>query len=197
MTINSIVQQARNCTLCETQLTNGCRPVLRVSGSAPILIIEQAPGKRAHESGIPWGDPSGDRLRQWLGVDKSQFYNDDLFSILPMGLCYPGKGKSGDLPPMARCAPLWHERLRPELNNAQLTLLVGQYAQNYYLGKTAEKTLTATVENWEKYLPSYLPMPHPSPRNRPWLKRNHWFETRIVPWLSVYIQQLLMKEKAK
>ena len=190
MSLSKIVEQARSCTLCAADLPFGCRPILQISNSARVMIIGQAPGSRVHKSGIPWDDPSGDRLRQWLGVSKEQFYDNQQFNILPMGLCYPGKGKSGDLPPMARCAPQWHQRIQAELKHPQLTLLIGQYAQNHYLGANRRRTLTETVENWQDYLPEFLPMPHPSPRNGIWLARNPWFENEVVPWLSGKVKQV-------
>jgi uracil-DNA glycosylase len=152
--------------------------------SAEIMIVGQAPGTRVHATGIPWNDPSGDRLRSWMGVDKETFYNPARFAILPMGFCYPGKGKSGDLPPRPECAKAWREKLHAELPNIRFTLLIGQYAQAYYLGNKRKKTLTETVKHWQDYLPEFLPLPHPSPRNYYWLKKNSWFEEEVVPALQ-------------
>lgn len=149
-----------------------------------ILIIGQAPGRKVHETGIPWDDPSGKRLRQWLGVDDETFYNPEIFGILPMGFCYPGTGKSGDLPPRPECAPKWHEPLLKMMPEVKLTLLFGQYAQERYLGKKRQKNLTETVRNWKDYLPDYLPLPHPSPRNQIWVRKNPWFEEEVLPFLK-------------
>ena len=186
------IEKARACRRCETQLPEGCRPVLRASATAKVLIVGQAPGRRVHASGIPWDDPSGDRLRAWMNVSKAEFYDESRFAIIPAGLCYPGKGKSGDLPPIETCAPLWHGRIRPLLPDIRLTLLIGQYAQHYYLGNQREKTLTATVQRWRDYLPEFLPMPHPSPRNTLWLKRNPWFEAEVIPCLQEYLKHLAL-----
>ncbi len=157
--------------------------MLRAHADARVLIVGQAPGTRVHASGVPWNDPSGDRLRTWMGVNREAFYDEHLFAIIPMGFCYPGKGRSGDLPPRPECAPLWHHRLLGQLPKLRLTLLVGQYAQRYYLGSDAKKTLTETVLAWRDYQPRFLPLPHPSPRNTLWLRRNPWFEAEVVPAL--------------
>ncbi len=184
-----LLNEARQCQVCAGHLSHPPRPVLRASSTARILIIGQAPGSRVHASGVPWDDPSGDRLRKWLSIDKQTFYDDTRVAIIPMGFCYPGKGSSGDLPPRPECAPKWHEALISKLPEVRLTLLIGHYAQRYYLsvGKT---TLTATVASWEDYLPQYFPLPHPSPRNQIWLKRNAWFEQEVVPELRLRVQQI-------
>ncbi len=149
------------------------------------MIIGQAPGTRVHASGIPWNDPSGDRLRKWLNVDRDTFYDDSKFAIMPMGFCYPGKGSSGDLPPRKECAPLWHERIWEQLPNIQLTLLIGAYAQAYYLPETQKQNMTARIGDFEKHLENgFLVMPHPSPRNQLWLKKNPFFESEVVPILQ-------------
>lgn len=148
-----------------------------------IVIIGQAPGRKVHNSGIPWDDASGDNLRRWLGVDKATFYDPKVFAILPMGFCFPGTGKSGDLPPRPECAPLWHERVLAEMHSVRKTLLIGQYAQAQYLGDRRGKTLTETVRNWRDYLPEFLPLPHPSPRNNIWMKKNPWFAEEVLPEL--------------
>jgi uracil-DNA glycosylase len=152
-----------------------------------LLIVGQAPGTRVHATGIPWNDPSGDRLRDWLQLDRGAFYDEQQVAIIPMGFCYPGKGKSGDLPPRPECAPLWRPRLLPLLPNLQLTLLVGAYAQNYHLGNRRKATLTETVRAHQEYLPNFFPLPHPSPRNQFWLERNPWF---LVECLSVLRQRV-------
>lgn len=159
---------------------------------AKILIIGQAPGTKVHASGIPWDDASGKRLRDWLGVTPAQFYDESLFAIMPMGFCYPGRGKGGDNPPRPECAPLWHERVRATLPDIKLTLLIGAYAQAHYLGSRRKATLGDTVRAWRDYIDDgYLPLVHPSPRNQIWLKRNPWFETEIVPYLRSTIMTAL------
>lgn len=183
--------QIRACRLCEAHLPLGPRPVIRGSEHARLLIIGQAPGTRVHASGIPWDDPSGDRLRQWLGVDKATFYDESRIAIMPMGLCYPGKSKSGDLPPRPECAPTWHDKVLMLLPNIELTLLIGQYAQAYYLRDAAKGSLTETVRSWADYGPAWLPLPHPSPRNTFWLKKNPWFEQDVVPHLQQRVAPLL------
>jgi len=189
-TLETLLVKVRACRVCEAQLPLGPRPILRADARAGVLIVGQAPGTRVHATGIPWNDPSGDRLRAWLGVDRQVFYDDRRFAIIPTGFCYPGRGRSGDLPPRPECAPLWHPRLRALLPNIGLTLLVGQYAQAYYLGGRRKGTLTATVHAWRSYLPAFLPLPHPSPRNTRWLSLNRWFEQEVVPELRERIHAL-------
>lgn len=180
--LQDLLTEVRACRICEDVLEPN--PVIRASTEAQLLIVGQAPGTKVHATGIPWNDPSGDRLRSWLQMDHEAFYDESKVAIVPMGFCYPGKGKSGDLPPRPECAAHWHERLMAQLPNVRLTLLVGSYAQNYYLGKTKKKTLTETVRNYSEYLAyGFLPMPHPSPRNILWLKKNPWFEDEVVPEL--------------
>lgn len=188
--LNTLLQNIHNCKICEAHLPLGPRPVLSVSPSAKILVIGQAPGTKVHNTGIPWNDPSGDKLREWMDVDRETFYDNSRIAIMPMGLCYPGKGKSGDLPPRKECAPQWHEQVLSYLPNLELTLLIGQYAQKYYLENTS-KTLTETVKRWREFGPTYLPTPHPSPRNRLWLKKNAWFEEEVVPELRRRLNTLL------
>ena len=180
--LQDLLREIRACRHCESQLPLGPRPVLRASASARILIVGQAPGTRVHETGIPWNDPSGDRLRQWLQMSPEEFYDESMIAIVPMGFCYPGRGKSGDLPPSPDCAPLWHERLLQHMPRLELVLLVGSYAQNRYLGKSREN-LTQRVRRFEDFAPRFLPLPHPSPRNTLWLRRNPWFEEEVVPTL--------------
>lgn len=187
------IQAAKNCTICAPYLEHGVRPVFIVHPLSKILIIGQAPGRRVHESGIPWDDLSGKRLRNWLGVSDESFYNPKQFAILPMGFCYPGTGKSGDLPPRKECAPQWHASLLAMMPNIELTLLFGTYALKHYLGKRCKKNLTATVSHWNDYLPDYLPMPHPSPRNGIWLRKNPWFEQDVVPFLQQKVKDILVK----
>jgi len=178
-----LIAQVRACTLCEAHLPHPPRPVLRATPGASVLIVGQAPGRRVHESGIPWNDPSGDLLREWLDIEREDFYDERRIAIIPAGLCYPGTGASGDLPPRPECAPHWHPRLRAQLPGIRLTLLVGSYAQNYYLGTRRKKTLAETVRARKDYLPEFFPLPHPSPRNRLWMKRNPWFERDVLPQL--------------
>lgn len=185
----NLLTEVRACRQCEANLPLGPNPVVRATPGARLLIIGQAPGTRVHESGIPWDDPSGVRLRQWLDIDEATFYDESLLAIVPMGFCYPGKGKSGDLPPSPECAPLWHERILAHLPQVELTLLVGGYAQAYYLGRSQE-TLTQRVQRWQEFAPRYLPLPHPSPRNSFWLKRNPWFEEQVVPELQQRVRDL-------
>ena len=173
----------RACRLCADKLPHEPRPVLRARETARLLIVGQAPGRRVHETGIPWNDPSGDLLREWLQLSREQFYDESSIAIIPTGLCYPGTANGSDLPPRPECAPYWHPRLRAALPNIQLTLLIGQYAQAYYLGDRRKRTLGETVATWREYAPDYLPLPHPSWRNRAWLKKNPWFEGEILPML--------------
>lgn len=184
--LEDLLQQIRQCRLCEPDLPLGANPIIQASKEAKLLIIGQAPGTRVHKTSIPWNDPSGDRLRQWLKLDKTAFYDASKIAIMPMGLCYPGKGKSGDLPPRKECAPQWHSKVLEQLPNIGMTLLIGQYAQNYYL-QDKPKTLTETVRAWQQWAPRYLPLPHPSPRNTLWLKRNPWFEAEVVPFIREYV----------
>lgn len=170
----------------------GPRPVLRASTTARILVVGQAPGLRVHETGLPWNDPSGDRLREWMDVAREAFYDEARIAIVPMGYCYPGRNPlGGDLPPRKECAELWLERLRDHLPNVELTLLIGQYAIRRYLGKRRKKNLTETVRVWREYFPEFLVMPHPSWRNGAWLGRNPWFEAEAVPVLRRRVAELL------
>ena len=188
----NLLDQIRDCGICR-DLPLGPRPVLRARESARILIIGQAPGTRVHETGIPWNDPSGDRLREWMNIDGDAFYDESRIAIVPMGLCYPGKGKSGDLPPRKECAPQWHGPVFEHLPNVELTLLIGQYAQNYYLGKTFS-SVTKVVRNFETMPSPFFPLVHPSPRNKLWLKKNPWFEEDVVPALRRRVSDCLTLE---
>jgi uracil-DNA glycosylase len=190
LSLQDLLAQVRACRHCEAVLPLGPRPVLRASATARLLIVGQAPGTRVHATGIPWNDPSGDRLRQWLELPREQFYNEALIAIVPMGFCYPGKGKSGDLPPPPDCAPLWHDALLQRMPRLELILLVGNYAQNYYLGKSRE-TLAQRVRRYREFAPRFFPLPHPSPRNTLWLRRNPWFEAEVVPALRERAGQIL------
>ena len=191
MSLSTMLKEVRGCDICAAALPHGARPVLQAGPKARILIAGQAPGRKVHESGILFDDPSGDRLRDWLQVDREIFYDPDKLAILPMGFCYPGTGKSGDLPPRPECAPLWHGPLLEALPNLELTLLIGSHAQKYYLKKTAAKTMTETVRNWRNYLPGIIPTPHPSWRTTGWLRKNPWFETDVVPELRKRVANAL------
>ena len=189
--LRTLLSEIRACGECDKDLPCGPRPVLAAHQDAPILIIGQAPGRRVHESGIAWDDPSGERLRDWLGIDSDDFYDESKIALVPMGFCYPGTGKSGDLPPRPECAKLWHQRLLDELPRVSLTLLVGAYAQKYRLGTKRKATLTATVQAWKEYRPACLPLPHPSPRNNIWISKNPWFAKEVLPYLRRRVKQLL------
>ena len=189
-TLNQLLREVRACHSCEPQLPLGPRPVLRASNSARLLIIGQAPGTRVHQTGIPWNDPSGARLRDWMQIDHDLFYDEKRIAIIPMGFCYPGKGKSGDLPPRPECAPQWHARLLAEMPALRLTVLIGQYAQKYYLERR-QSSLADTVRDWQSCLPEYFPLPHPSPRNIRWFRNNPWFETEVLPAFRRYTRRAL------
>jgi uracil-DNA glycosylase len=189
--LNSLLAEIRACRLCESQLPLGANPVLRAATSARLLIVGQAPGTRVHHSGVPWNDSSGIRLRHWLGVERERFYEERDIAIVPMGFCYPGSGSSGDLPPRPECSKTWHPKLLPLLPNIELTLLIGHYAQAYFLGNDRGRTLTDTVRDWQRYLPKVLPLPHPSPRNQLWIRSNPWFETDVVPVLRKRVVEVL------
>ncbi|CAN5328063.1 uracil-DNA glycosylase family protein [soil metagenome] len=182
--LEKLLLEVRACRACEGKLPLGPRPIVRATVHARVLIVGQAPGTKVHKTGVPWNDPSGDRLRGWLGVDRDFFYNEENIAIIPMGLCYPGKAPNGDMPPRKECAPLWFDKLHALLPNIGLTLLVGHYAQAHYLNTRRKATLTDTVANYAEYLPEYFPLPHPSPRNLMWLRRNDWFERDVVPALK-------------
>jgi len=189
--LEQVLEDVRACRVCAEHLPLGPRPVLRARPSARLLIVGQAPGTRVHASGIPWNDASGDRLRDWLQMDRALFYDDFRVAIVPMGFCYPGTdAKGGDRPPRPECAPIWHPRLLPLLPSVGLTLLIGSYAQARYLGRTRRRTLTETVAAWESYLPNYLPLPHPSWRNNAWMKKHPWFEAALLPVLRLRIRAL-------
>ena len=191
--LQKLLKQVRSCRECSEYLPFEPRPVVRAHSSARLLIVGQAPGTRVNETGIPWNDPSGDRLRDWMQVDREIFYDEKLIAIVPMGFCYPGKGKSGDLPPRPECAELWHGKILECLPDLELILLVGAYAQRYYLN-ACKPTLTETVKDWKTFLPHYLPLPHPSPRNQIWLKRNSWFVKNVVPALRIQVKTLLSND---
>ncbi len=189
--LSQLVADIRSCRICEQHLPLGPRPILRVDPAASILLVGQAPGRRVHETGIPWNDPSGDRLRRWLGMDRDFFYNEKHVAIVPMGFCYPGSATRGDLPPRPECAATWHPRLFPMLNQVQLTLAIGQYAQAYFLPKSRSKSLTETVAAWRFHLESgVLPLPHPSPRNIKWFQDRPWFESEVMPAMRARVWEV-------
>lgn len=190
MTFKSLLASVRACELCVAELPAGPRPVLQVSPHAKILIAGQAPGRKVHETGIPFDDPSGERLRDWMDIDRSVFYDESKIAILPMGFCYPGQGKSGDAPPIPRCAETWRQRLLDEMPEVQLTLVIGRYAHDWHLEEQA-RTLTDTVRNWKAYGKQTIPLPHPSPRNNIWLKKNPWFEADLLPVIRARVGTLL------
>ncbi|MBX2869674.1 MAG: uracil-DNA glycosylase family protein [Acidiferrobacterales bacterium] len=187
----ALLREIRSCRICEPDLPEGANPVLRARKSASILIAGQAPGIRVHQSSTPFNDPSGDRLRKWMGIDHDLFYNESRIAIVPMGFCFPGSASRGDLPPRKECSQTWHAQLLGLLPNIKLTLVIGIYAQAYYLGANRKSSLTETVKAWKEYGPSIIPLPHPSPRNNIWLKKNPWFETELLPVLSEKVSSSL------
>jgi uracil-DNA glycosylase len=190
--LDDLLAEIRRCTRCAADLPLGPRPVLRAAPGARLMIVGQAPGTRVHETGIPWNDPSGERLRDWLQVDRDTFYDESRIAIVPMGFCYPGVDRNGgDKPPRPECAPHWHPQIAPHLPGLSLTLLVGSYAQNYYLGDRRMRTMTDTVRQWRDYMPRFLPLPHPSWRNTAWLKKNPWFTDEVLPALRERVHALL------
>lgn len=192
MSLPQLLADISACTVCAKHLPLGPRPVVRASQNSKLLIIGQAPGTKVHETGIPWNDASGERLRQWLGVSSDLFYDAQHVAIMPMGFCYPGKTGSGDAPPRPECAPLWHDKLRAQMPNVELTLLIGQYAQKQYLGKLRAKTMTQTVAQFEDYAPqNIVPLPHPSWRVVGWQRKNLWFEEELLPALRKKIRRHL------
>lgn len=190
MSFSSLLTEVRACTICEADLPLGPRPVLQLDPQARILIAGQAPGSKVHDSGVPFDDASGNRLRQWLGIRREVLYDPKQIAILPMGFCFPGTGKSGDLPPRPECAPAWRQQLLGHLGHLELTLVLGQYAQVYHFGKT-NLSLTELVQSWRSHWPHTVPLPHPSPRNNLWLRRNPWFELEVLPVLQERVSEVL------
>lgn len=189
-TLESLLLGVRGCRACAEQLPLGPRPVLRAGATARILIVGQAPGLRVHTTGIPWDDASGQRLRAWMGVDQAAFDDESRIAIIPMGYCYPGRGRGGDAPPRRECAALWLDQLLARLPRLELTLLIGRYAQRHFLCNRCKPTLAETVQAWREYAPRFLPLPHPSPRNQPWLARHPWFERQLLPVLRARVSAL-------
>lgn len=189
-TLTTLLKDIRSCTLCAAHLPAGPRPVVQVAAGAKILLVGQTPGRKVHASGIPFDDASGDRLRAWMGVSKEVFYDAEQIAIVPMGFCYPGTGKSGDLPPRPECAVAWRERLLSQLRQIELTIVIGQYAMAYHLPQD-KLSVTDAVSNWQDYAPAIIPLPHPSPRNQMWIKRHPWFESDLLPVLRQRVQDVL------
>ncbi len=194
--LDLLLQDIHQCTICKGLIPDPIRPVLQVDAKAKILIVGQAPGRKVHDTGIIFNDASGKRLREWMGVTKETFYDKEKIAILPMGFCYPGTGEHGDFPPRKECAIAYRLQLLKLLDNIELTLVIGKYAQAYHM-KEKGVSLTALVENWQHYLPSLLPLPHPSPRNNIWLKKNPWFVENVIPVLQTRVSQILHIEENK
>jgi uracil-DNA glycosylase family 4 len=191
--IEKLKDTIADCIICANFLPNRPRPIVQFSSKSKLLIIAQAPGQKTHDKGIPFDDLSGENLRTWLGVSREQFYNPELFAIMPMGFCFPGKGKSGDLPPRKECAPQWHNKIMEQMKNLELIILVGKYAQEYYLKDNPYKNLTETVISYQEFLPKYFPLVHPSPLNFRWHGKNKWFLESITPELKKMVATILME----
>ena len=189
--LDNLLVDIRACQICKSKLPLKPNPVLQASRKAKILIAGQAPGKRVHETGLAWNDPSGERLREWLGIDKAVFYNPEIVALVPMGFCYPGTEKSGDLPPRPECAEKWHPQIFNQMQKLELTVVIGKYAHDYHLKGRQKENLTKTVQAWEEYAPTIIPLPHPSPRNNIWLKKNPWFEKKLLPVLKKSISTII------
>ncbi len=194
--LDSLLGAVRNCRVCEAHLPLGPRPVLQAGMSARILVVGQAPGVRVHRSGIPWDDPSGERLRSWTGLCNERFYDASQVAIIPMGFCYPGRGRGGDLPPRRECADMWLDGLLDRLPKIELKLLIGLHAQRHFLGRSRKSSLTETVKAWREFAPDCFPLPHPSARNTPWFQRNPWFEHDLLPVLKERVRSLKLSEAA-
>ena len=187
--LDTLLADLRACTICSAHLPLGPRPVVQVHPAARLLVVGQAPGRKVHASGVPFDDASGDRLRSWMGVTRETFYDATRIALVPMGFCYPGTGRSGDLPPRPECAPAWRERLLSHLRELRLTLVICQYAQAWHLPGTA--SVTDAVQRWREHLPAVIPLPHPSPRNNRWLRQHPWFEAELLPVLRERVSQAL------
>ncbi len=189
--INRLLEEIRGCTVCAKALEAGPRPVVQFAAGSRVVIVGQAPGSRVHRSGVPWDDPSGDRLRDWTGLSKAEFYDPAKVALVPMGFCYPGKGRSGDLPPRRECAPLWHDRVWRALPDRRLTLLVGSYAQAHYLPAAKGRSLTDVVRDFAQQEAGFFPLPHPAWRSAIWMKRNPWFAAQVLPALRAAVREAL------
>ena len=188
--LGPLLAEVRSCTVCAQHLDAGPRPIVQLGNAAGVVIIGQAPGRRVHETGVPWDDPSGVRLRSWLNVTDEEFYDADRIALVPMGFCFPGTAKSGDKPPRPECAPLWHDRLLDQLPGDRLEVIIGTYAQKRYIVERG-KNLTETVANWQAYMPRQIVLPHPSPRNQAWFKKNPWFEADVIPAVQRRVAEVL------
>ena len=191
--MKNLLNDIAACTQCSEHLPLGPRPIVAAHKKSKIIVIGQAPGAVVHRTGIPWDDASGANLRSWMNISDSTFYDPKQIGLLPMGFCYPGKGKSGDLPPRKECAPLWHQLILDQIKEISLVLLIGSFAQNHYLPNDPEKTLTARVKNFSNYLPKYFVLPHPSPRNNIWISKNQWFQSEVLPELKIQVKKALEK----
>lgn len=191
MPLTHLKKSILQCTACINHLPLGPRPIIQINSKAKLLLIGQAPGFKVHQSGVPWDDASGKKLREWIGISQEIFYDEKKVAIVPMGFCYPGKGKQGDLPPRKECFNHWHEKILMNLPNIQLSLLIGNYAHCAYLKNTRKNTLTETVRSWEEYLPHFIPLPHPSPLNFFWQNKNKWFEKKAIPAIRSLIHSTL------
>ena len=189
--MEKLLSEIRDCTVCSEHLPLGPRPIVAGTSKSKIVLVSQAPGRKAHSHNKAWDDPSGRKLREWLGVTDEEFYNPNNFAILPIGFCYPGKGKTGDLPPRKECAPLWHELFWNNLEDVKLTLVIGKYAQDRYLKNFSKGNLTENVANYQEFLPKFFPLPHPSPVNRFWMTKNPWFESDVLPELKERVRDIL------
>ncbi len=190
--MDALLAEIRSCRACAAHLPLGPRLIVQASTSARLLIVGQAPSMTVHTTGVPWNDKSGDRLRRWLSIDREVFYDATRIATMPMGYCYPGRSRSGDLPPRRECALLWHERLLAQMTHIELTLLIGQYAQRHFLGQAGKGGVTETVEAFAEYAPRFIPLPHPSPRNTGWFKHHPWFERDVLPVLRERVRGALM-----
>ena len=188
--MDTLLSKIRSCTLCAGFLAHDPRPVLSARRGCRVAIVGQTPGAAVHKSGIPWDDKSGRNLREWLSLDEETFYEESRVALIPVGFCFPGKGRNGDLPHRPECAPKWHEAVFAEMGSLEVTLLVGKYAQDYYL-ETGDRNLTETVRGFSEYLPNHFPLPHPSPRNNLWQAKNRWFATDVIPALRKRVREAL------
>ncbi|MBQ4912847.1 uracil-DNA glycosylase family protein [Maribacter sp. MMG018] len=189
--MDRLLSKIYSCDICKNKLPLGPKPIVNAHRKSKIVVIGQAPGSKVHNTGVPWDDQSGENLRQWMGIDNSVFYDVEKIALIPMGFCYPGRGKSGDNPPTKECAPKWHNDLLAKIESPELIILIGKYAQDYYLKDLSKKTLTETVRNYKTYLPQYFVLPHPSPRNNIWQAKNEWFKENVLPDLKLKTNEIL------
>lgn len=194
--MQKLISEIKKCTFCEPHLDLGAKPIVSFTENSKILLISQAPGRIAHEKNLAWDDASGKVLRKWLNISFDDFYNPDNFAILPLGFCYPGKGKTGDKPPRKECAPLWQHKVMQNFKNVKLKILIGGYSQNYYLPKFKKQNLTNKVQNYQQFLPEFFVLPHPSPRNRFWMQKNPWFEKGVIPELQERVASIIKTENS-